>query len=172
MMFLKNAEKVLEAAVFSISRWFNYIALAVIFFLMLLTVADVFGRWLFSRPVSGTFELTEIFLAMAVFFALSYALIQGSHIRIELLVSRLSRRAQAKIDCFNYLISLAVLLLIVWQMIMYAQRLWGGNVVSGVLSLPIYLFIIIAAIGFLVTTLIVLVFLLSSIRGVFTSNDS
>lgn len=59
----------------------------VLFALMLLTTADVLGRFLFNAPVTGTVELTQLMLAALVFLALPVVCWREGHIAVDLLDS-------------------------------------------------------------------------------------
>lgn len=142
------------------------VGLAVLFLMMFLTVGDVAGRYFFNRPISGTFELTNFMLALVVFFSIGYTQLRKGHISIDVVVSRFSPRAQAVIDSITYLFSLGLFSLVAWQSAVYANRLFEGHNVSGVLSLPIYPFVITVAFGSLLFCLVLLVDLLSSLAKV------
>ena len=61
--------------------WF---AAAVLAALMLLTCADVAGRYLFNSPVYGAFELTEMMLAALIFAALPLVSLRNDHVTVDL----------------------------------------------------------------------------------------
>ena len=61
--------------------WF---AAAVLMALMLLTCADVAGRYLFNSPVWGAFELTEMMLAALIFAALPLVSLRNEHVTVDL----------------------------------------------------------------------------------------
>ncbi|WP_108659149.1 TRAP transporter small permease [Acuticoccus kandeliae] len=57
--------------------------------MMLLTVVDVVGRYVFNSPVPGAFEATEIMLALAIFAGLPIVTARGDHVTVRLLVDRM-----------------------------------------------------------------------------------
>ena len=61
--------------------WF---AAAVLMALMLLTCADVAGRYLFNSPIWGAFELTEMMLASLIFGALPLVSLRNEHVTVDL----------------------------------------------------------------------------------------
>ncbi len=67
-------------------------ACGLLFGMMMLTVVDVVGRYLFSSPLRWAFELTEISLAMLIFFGMPAISLQGSHIVTDLIDPLLSER--------------------------------------------------------------------------------
>jgi TRAP-type C4-dicarboxylate transport system permease small subunit len=60
------------------------LAALVLFFLMALTCADVFGRYLLNRPIWGAFELTEIALAALIFAGLPMVTLRNDHVTVDL----------------------------------------------------------------------------------------
>ncbi len=72
--------------------WLSDIGAVVLFALMLMTCADVFGRYLFNSPLDGGTELTEFALAIIIFSALPVVTLTGGHVVVELLDLNLSVR--------------------------------------------------------------------------------
>jgi TRAP-type C4-dicarboxylate transport system permease small subunit len=63
--------------------------------IMGLTSADALSRYLFNRPITGAYEITEKYLMVAaIFLGLSYAYRGGVFIRVTFLVDRLPRPLQ------------------------------------------------------------------------------
>lgn len=63
--------------------------------MMMLTVIDVVGRYLFSSPLRWAFELTEISLAMLIFCGMPAISLHGTHIVTDLVDSLLSLKGRA-----------------------------------------------------------------------------
>jgi TRAP-type transport system small permease protein len=143
------------------------LSMIVILFLMFITVGDVFGRFFFNRPISGTFELTRIALVTIVFISLGYSQIQKVNISITLFVSRLPLFAQNVIDLFNSLLSLTLFSLISWQMFRYAERLSAAGQYTTVLRLPMHPWVLIAAAGALLLCMALLWDMLLAVRKLF-----
>ena len=59
------------------------IAATELFCLMLLTCVDVIGRYFFSSPVAGGFEITEMLLAGLIFSALPLVTLRGEHVTVR-----------------------------------------------------------------------------------------
>ncbi|MCX8117745.1 MAG: TRAP transporter small permease [Desulfobacterota bacterium] len=161
MSFLKIARRV-ERAVYPVVGAVHKVGLGLLIAMMLLTVVDVIGRKFFDSPITGSYELTEFMLALIVFFSVGYTQIQKGHIAMEALVSRFSSRAQALTDSIVYLISIGLGGLLTWQLVAHAKRTYLGKHETGVLHLPLYPFLLAAAFGCLLYSLVLLVdFLLS-----------
>ncbi|MEO1104340.1 MAG: TRAP transporter small permease, partial [Pseudomonadota bacterium] len=77
--------------------------------MMGLTVVDVVGRYLFSAPVPGAFEATQIMLALAIFAGLPLVTARGEHVTVRLVLDHLPPRLQGVFDIVAALL-VAVLL--------------------------------------------------------------
>jgi TRAP-type C4-dicarboxylate transport system permease small subunit len=62
----------------------GYVAAAVMFCLMLLTCADVIGRYFLNKPLWGGFELTEMLLAALIFAGLPLVTLRNEHVVVDL----------------------------------------------------------------------------------------
>ena len=88
-------------------KWSTHVAVLSIFIMMLLTTADAIGRYLFSFPLPGAYEVTEKYLmVIAVYLGASYTYRGGSTIRITLLVDRLPSRARMVLQVFAQVFSI------------------------------------------------------------------
>ncbi len=61
------------------------IAALTLFFLMVLTCADVFGRYFLDNAVDGTTELTEMGIAILVFAEMPIVTWRGGHVVVDIL---------------------------------------------------------------------------------------
>ena len=61
------------------------VAGATLFGMMLLTTADVGGRYFFNSPILGTVELTQLMLAALVFLSLPVVCWRQEHVSVDLL---------------------------------------------------------------------------------------
>jgi TRAP-type C4-dicarboxylate transport system permease small subunit len=62
----------------------GYAVALTLFVMMLVTCADVAGRYLFNHPIPGAFELTEMLLAGMIFTALPLVTVRGEHVMVDL----------------------------------------------------------------------------------------
>ena len=62
----------------------GYAAATTLSLMMVVTCADVAGRYLFNRPIQGAFELTEMLLAAMIFTALPLVTARGEHVTVDL----------------------------------------------------------------------------------------
>jgi TRAP-type C4-dicarboxylate transport system permease small subunit len=65
-------------------RGLGGISAVVLFFMMGLTLVDVLGRYLFSWPIPGGFEMTEVALATLIFAGLPLVTARDEHVTVDL----------------------------------------------------------------------------------------
>lgn len=66
----------------------HLVAGLLLFAMMILTVVDVIGRYIFTAPVPGAFEATEIMLVLIVFVGLPIVTARGEHVSVLLFYDR------------------------------------------------------------------------------------
>lgn len=111
-----------------------------LFFLYMLNiVADVAGRYLFSKPITGTIEIGENVLAVAVFMVLAAVEARKENIRVTLLEEHLSKRWKPFLDLLALCCALAFVSLVVWQGYLFAARSFGIRETSDNIPIPLYI---------------------------------
>ncbi|ALV28687.1 TRAP transporter small permease [Pannonibacter sp. Q-1] len=113
--------------------------------MMLLTVADVVGRYFLASPVQGATELTEMLLAAVIFIGLPAATLDDDHVTVDMLTARLPwavERLRRPVVAFA---SAAILCVIGWRLWAAAAQVgsYGGTTIS--LQIPL------APLGYLVS---------------------
>ncbi|MCS7280504.1 MAG: TRAP transporter small permease [Desulfobacterota bacterium] len=142
------------------------VGLVILMAMMFLTIIDVFGRKFLQAPVTGSYEVTELMLATFVFFSIGYTQLKKGHIAIEAAYTKLPLKARICLDRIVYLISIGLTLIMTWQLLMHAKRLYLGKTVTGVLHIPIYPFFILAAFGTFIFFLALFLDLVESFKRV------
>ena len=115
-----------DRVVAKVENFLNYIASIFIFLLMLLVVGEVIGRSFFNRPIPGTIDMVEVAIATFAFLGAAYCQRFGSHVRMELVVSRLRGRLMWAVEATAILISLVYILVIIdksWEHFLRAYEL-------------------------------------------------
>ncbi len=134
--------------------------------MMLIVTFDVAGRYLLNRPIIGSYEVVEYLMAVSVFAAYAIGQIDRSHIRIDILVGKLSRRRRAVADVIAFFLMLLVLLAFVWGDFTQVVQVWSTNQISQVLFIPRWPFQLITAVALVVFCLVVLADLIDAVAGV------
>ena len=115
------------------------VAAGVIFSLMCLVVADVFGRKAFNSPIQGSIEVTELTLVVMVYLSVSYVQARREHVKLELFSSRLSERALYGLNLLGLFIALVISVIIMWQVGLFAwDSLITDDRTMGIVEIPIW----------------------------------
>jgi TRAP-type C4-dicarboxylate transport system permease small subunit len=144
---LGRAVSIIERTIRGASRIAAVVGLALLMCMALFTLADVIGRSGFNRPITGSYELTQLVFVAIVACVLGYSVILKSHVKIDLLVSHFPPKAQATIDTISSLISSALFFIISWRIFIQAARIKDQGLNSGILEVPVFPFYYILAAG-------------------------
>jgi TRAP-type C4-dicarboxylate transport system permease small subunit len=118
--------------------------------LMLLVAADVTGRYLFNKPISGGYELVQLLMGVLVFSTLPVISRTNEHITIGLLDPYFKGIADRIRRVFVNVFSAAVLSFLAWRLGIHAGKLSANGDTTAVLALPL------APIGWFMTIMTVL----------------
>ena len=146
--FLQRCERVLTSvAVFSI------------FIMMCLTTTEAIGRYFFSRPITGAYELTEkYFMLITIFLGIAYAYRGGAFIRVGILMDRMPMKVKVPVNYFAQVFSIvygAVLVIASIQQLVRTLR--HGTTLASLSFIPLWPGIIVIPIGLLLMCLFMLV---------------
>ncbi|TKC18417.1 TRAP transporter small permease [Robertmurraya kyonggiensis] len=144
----------------------------VLFILMFLTLADVIGRYFFNKPITGTYELTGLALAIIIFFSLGSAQIHKDHIEIDFLTNKMPLKVQHFLALLGSLILTVLMALTTWQLYEYTMRILVGHETSGDLGLPLYIFSGLTIVGAFCFTLTYLLDVLKTLQKLVKKNES
>ena len=106
--------------------------------MLLLTCADVVGRYLLNAPINGKTELTRFMMAGLIAAALPVITVAGGHISVDLFDSRFSRRGAAIRDLLTDAIAALALGVLAYWVVFRADRLQTRGYVSDFLHLPLH----------------------------------
>ena len=148
------------------------IGMLTIFILLVLTVGDVLGRFVFNHPIPGTFELTKILFALSVFFSFSISQYRGENLGITILYDRFPRIVRGILDLFGSVLSIGMFSVAFIQTINYAARMKAANTITSVLRWPMYPWIYVASIGILILVLALFWDFLASILTIKGENQN
>ena len=110
-------------------------ASAILLAMMLLTVVDVVGRYVFNRPLRGAFELTELMLLVLIFAGLPLVSYADEHVTMDFIDRLLSPRGQLVLRRATQVISAALMLLLAWLVWFKADRIWAYRDATDVLRI-------------------------------------
>jgi TRAP-type mannitol/chloroaromatic compound transport system permease small subunit len=85
-----------------------------VFSLMILAVISVGGRNFFNQPLSGYVDWIEQAMPLIAFMGISYTQRNGGHIRMDMVVGKLSGRTLYLVELITSLLILTLMVLMVW----------------------------------------------------------
>jgi TRAP-type C4-dicarboxylate transport system permease small subunit len=133
--------------------------------MMLLTCLDVVCRRFFNAPIFGAVEIVGFMATLVTAFALAYTHREKGHIGVDLVMQRLSGRTQRLVDVVTTFLSLALFVLLAWQMVEYAGTMQASGEVSISLQLPEYLVIYAVSAGVIILVLVLLHEFIELLKG-------
>jgi TRAP-type C4-dicarboxylate transport system permease small subunit len=130
------------------SRFLRLLALAsggLLLVLMLFTDLDIFLRFVFNNPFSGSVEFTEYMMAAIVFLAIAYCGWTGGHISVDLFDWALNRPSLRFLPALMSFTGAALFTVIAWQAV--RETVTTIDQVSNMLQWPHYPFRFTVAFG-------------------------
>lgn len=122
-------------------RFIEYWALAggiILLGVALMTAWSAGTGWVLGKPLPGDFELTEIFVAVAIFAFLPYCQLTDANVTADLFTARAGPRALAALGVFAALLALGIAILLTW-------RTWAGLIdyrkyveTTAILKIPVW----------------------------------
>jgi len=119
----------------SVAAW---AAGAVLVLLMLLTTADVAGRYFFDAPIGGVFDLTHFAVSAMVYLGLGYCGLRGGHVAIELLYDRLPPAGRRALDRATSLAGCVLFGVIAWRTAVQGVEVRDMGEASQMLEIPLF----------------------------------
>lgn len=158
MIFLRNTISWLSGIL-------NGLAGITLILLMLLSFMDVALRFLFNRPIQGTYEVSGLMALIIISFALAKTQTSRGHIRVDILLYFLPQTGQKVLQLLIDLLCLVMSVIICWQSFVYANSLRAIGEASQTQKIPFAPFEYVVAVGFLVLSLVILYQLIAHVTG-------
>ena len=137
--------------------WLSALSVLAVF---VLVVVDVVGRYFFNRPVKGSNDIGELILVLIAYFAMAYTQSCKEHVRVTLVWGKLPPKGKLIGDGIAFLFGAVIYALIAWNLGERAWKLIAGTYPSSsespVLGITHIPFVIVAVIGAVVFTLVLL----------------
>ncbi len=129
-------------------------ASVILFGMMLLTFADVVGRYLFNRPITGSFEVTELLLLVLIFAGLPLVSHADEHVTMDFIDKLLSRRALGQLERAVNALSAGVMFFLTWLVWLKAGKIAGYGDTTDVLGIALAPFVYFMAVMIALTGLV------------------
>ena len=146
----------------SLSEWMIYVSILVMAALMLLVVADVLSTFVFSRPLTGTVEITE-YMMVCLLIGMAPAAIAGQHVRVDAVITRFKPRVQAIMESVLYIFCLGMAAMLTWRGLMQGLMVLSYHSTSSMLRIPRFPFYVVLVVSFAMLALATLFLLVQRI---------
>lgn len=119
MRMLSARQTVLSSinCLMKVLNWIGYISLSG---MILVTTANVFGRYILKKPLLGEFDMVELGMAIFGGVAMFLAAIQRHHVSVDVLIVRFSGRTRAILGSIASFLGF-----ITWALLAYRSFLDG-----------------------------------------------
>jgi TRAP-type C4-dicarboxylate transport system permease small subunit len=135
---------------------FKWIGAAAIAGMMFLTCLDVILRAA-GRPIFGAVEIVGFMATIGVACSLPYTHQQSGHVGVDMLIRRLSPRAQGVVDFITNSAAMILFAVVSWRCFVYGENLRKTGEVSMTLEFPAYIFVYFLGVAFAALCLAILV---------------
>ena len=149
-----------------LSGWCEWLGLAGMLLMMVITCIDVVGAKVFKSPLLGAIDIVMLSQIVVIAFAASMALILGRHIRVEFFIKLLPRRAQAVINSIVLLLVLGLFIVIIWRLSVLGHTFQTSGEYSPTAYIPLYPFAYGIALASIPVCLVFLLEFLKSLKKI------
>lgn len=120
-----------------LDRILKIVMAAFLFAMAAITFFDVLGRYVFSMPIPGGFEMVQYLMALVVFASLPLTTAADSHLAVSLLPPSKTGTLGYIHRLFIRALSAIAIGVITWRMAEQGMILQGSQQISGYLQLPL-----------------------------------
>lgn len=154
----------LEKGIFSFTKILSHISGVIIALMMILSAVDVVLRYIFHRPLVGTMALLEVMMPLFTALVFAYAESQKRHFKLDFLVAKLPQKIKVPFETTTDILALGMILIISIATFKYAAYIKMTGLLLGEISIPIYPYIYIVAIGWSFYSIIKIINIIKSIK--------
>lgn len=110
---------------------------AILTAMVVLTAADIAGRYWFNSPISGAYELTQLLLGSLIFAALPLTTYSQEHVEVDIFYHMAASFPKRIMRVLGAIVSSVALGVISWRLAIKALKLARDGSVTDALSLPL-----------------------------------
>ena len=122
----------------SAMRVLGFVSSTALLAMMLLTFADVVGRYGLHHSIFGTAEIVEYLMVVTIFAGLAFTTATNDHITVTLFDGLIERHLSSVRRWSVVVFSILTFLLMTWQLLVHGIDLYGTDKRSTVLDLPLW----------------------------------
>jgi TRAP-type C4-dicarboxylate transport system permease small subunit len=158
--------KTFTSLVNKLSNWGAYLASLLLVSLVCLILIEITIRHFFDMSTLIADEYSGYLYLASIFLGLAYTFKEGGHIRINIITSRLSKKANNIFDILAAIITIAILGFVLYRTILFTYDSYELEMLSEAVSeTPLYLTQLVMPIGTSLFILAVVLFLVQRIKN-------
>ena len=115
-----------------------WIARFALFVMMILTCCDVFLRYVFNRPIVGSYDLITLLGSVVIAFSIPQTTLNRGHVIMEALTARLPAKAQEIFAVVTGCIGIIIFVIFGWNLFVYGTILLRSGEVFPTLRMPVF----------------------------------
>jgi TRAP-type C4-dicarboxylate transport system permease small subunit len=147
----------------------TWVGVCVITAMMVLTCADVVLRY-FGYPIRGAYDITRVLGSVIFSLPIAYSSIKGYQVAVDSVFRRAPRIVRFIVDSVVCLFSMTITAMIAWRAIYLGYELHVKERVTDTIPIPLWPFVYIMVLGFLVYSLVLLAEHLKRLKRADTQN--
>lgn len=138
-----------------------------------LMTADVIMRGLLGDPIRGVIEICETMMVWIIYAAVGHALITGNHVRVTLVLNRLSPRLRSKFEVFVNFVGFGFFAVLTCQAGWFFWNAWVLKTVPmALIGVPIFYAAVFMPIGCAFISIHFLIRLMCRLRSIPITNEA
>jgi TRAP-type C4-dicarboxylate transport system permease small subunit len=127
-----------EKCIVEISSALYWVARFALFGMMLLTCCDVFLRYVFNRPIVGSYDLVALLGSVVIAFSIPQTTLNKGHVIMETLTVKLTAKTQKIFAVITGCIGIITFVILGWNLFVYGTILFRSGEVFPTLRMPIF----------------------------------
>jgi TRAP-type transport system small permease protein len=146
-----------------LALWLGGLAIII---MMMLTIIDVFMRYVFDSPIHGGTDMSAMVLVVVVAFSIGYSARSGGQVVVELFTNIWPEKLNRIIGSCVHVIGIFMLIILVWRLFESGLSASEYGETTTTIHIPFEPFYYILAIGMAIYAIVLLVELIAMImRG-------
>jgi TRAP-type C4-dicarboxylate transport system permease small subunit len=130
-----------------VTLWLARVAAGALVVIAAVTFVDVVGRYFFRAPLAFSVEVTQLAMAIVVYFGVGLVTHEDGHISADFVMLRLPHRLRALVALVMNVLALAFLAVMVWRLWDHAAYLRAKGDTMMVWTVPLWPFAYAVAFG-------------------------
>ena len=120
------------------ARWFALLGAGVGLLVAAMAVWSIAGRALWSKPIMGDVELTQMGIALCISLCLPWCQVQRGNIIVDFFTQRVAERTQWLLDALGCVLMAAMYALLAWRTLVGAWAVHEAFEQTMILGLPMW----------------------------------